>query len=91
MTTMTTFLPKHFLSVILITQDSTDDTDDEIFHSPMHKITVAISCAGGQKTSLRLVEEPVSPLYIAVVVILPSLSVYPTCRVSYHPSIAAIL
>lgn len=32
MTTMTTFLPKHFLSVILITQDSTGDTDDKIFH-----------------------------------------------------------
>jgi hypothetical protein len=46
MTTMTTFLPKLHFPVILITQDSTDDTDDEIFHSPMHKITAAIFCAG---------------------------------------------
>ena len=58
---MTAVLPKLFLLVILITQDSTDDTDDKIFHSPMHKITATIFCAGGQKLSLRWIDEPVLP------------------------------
>ena len=45
---MTTFLPKLFLLVILITQDSTDDTDDEIFHSQPIKSSPQYSAPAGK-------------------------------------------